>query len=144
MKRLLLALIGLLLLALPVQAQDAPLTPDQIRALVLGSLPGGVGLSLDVYYTREVRETVAGEIAVGTAVTFNATAELAIGQIGTTSGVIVGYIFTSPANTVPASLTGVFNRADWATARYIIRFIRVPGNLHLDEVALDTNQFQVV
>jgi len=144
MKRLLLVLIGLLLLALPVQAQDAPLTPDQIRALVLNTLPGGVGLSLDVYYTREVRETVAGEIALGTAVTFNATAELAIGQVGTTSGVIVGYIFASPSNTIPASLTGAFNRADWATVRYIIRFTRAPGNLHLDEVALDADQFQVV
>lgn len=144
MKKLVLALLGLLLLVLPVQAQDAPLTPDQIRALVLGSLPGGFGLSLDVYYTREVRESISGEIAVGTLVTFNATAELAIGQVGTTSGVIVGYIFSSPPNTLPASFTGTFNRADWAAIRYIIRFTRAPGNLHLDEVALNGDQFQVV
>jgi uncharacterized membrane protein len=144
MKRLFLILLGLLLLVTPVLAQDAPLTPDQIRALVLGSLPGGVGLSLDVYYTREVRETVAGELVVGSAVTFNATAEMAIGQTGTTSGVIVGYLFSSSANTVPASLTGTFNRADWATVRYIIRFARAPGNIHFDEVALNGDQFQVV
>jgi hypothetical protein len=108
--RLLFVMVWVLLGIMPAQAEP-------------GTQAGGL-----IYYHRIILQSLPGELAVGTPVVFEATAEMGIGQTGTTTGTIYGYSFRSPANVKPPSYRGAFNRAEWPTITYIIWIDRHPGN----------------
>lgn len=129
---------------------DWGFTPEQAIQIVKATLPDAqVAL---VYYNRDIRESLPGELPVGTRVRFEATNAMAIGRLGTVEGVIVGYMFTSPPNIKPQSYMGAFNRAEWPEIRFIVDyFFRdpcPPDVLHCEWLAHETTlareQFEVI